>query len=330
MNAKLSVIVPVYNSVDTIVRCAASLVNQTMENIEVIFVDDCSTDESLDLLHQIRQQFPEKVRLLQTKRNSGPGGARNIGLDAATGDYVGFVDSDDFVDGTMYEKLYKAAVEAQADVVDCGFADESLGSYIFSVNPECTGDLDDEKRCRLISKEGYIWCKIFRRDLIEKNKLRFRESALMEDTDFIMCVWALASKVAVVPEVLYQHTDNQVSVTHVADNYKNYMQSLSAMEAVHHRLSELPQYHAIEEGVKAMLTGLYLGAIVNIATSQEKELTNSKKVECLTNLREVRRKVMDSDYENAYQIEGMNDQCIMIMQLNDRNPKAVVQLLASA
>ena len=115
-SVKISVIVPVYNAEKTIEKSLSNLLHQTMlekrENdlkilpeIEVLLINDCSTDNSLAILNKIQNDYPNLVKVLDLPENHGPGGARNYGLDAASGEYIGFMDCDDTIDVTMYEKL---------------------------------------------------------------------------------------------------------------------------------------------------------------------------------------------------------------------------------
>ena len=113
---KVSVIIPVYNTEKYLRRCFDSVVNQTLSDIEIICINDCSTDNSLEILQEYASK-DKRIKLIDFKVNKGAAIARNIGIDAATGEYIGFVDSDDFVDLDFYEKLYKKAAETGADAV---------------------------------------------------------------------------------------------------------------------------------------------------------------------------------------------------------------------
>ena len=103
----ISVIIPAYNVEKYIRRCMDSLVNQTYEKLEIIVVNDSSTDRTGDIIAEYAERFPEKVFQYNQKKNAGQAAARNFGLTKATGDYIGFVDSDDFVSTDMYELLYR-------------------------------------------------------------------------------------------------------------------------------------------------------------------------------------------------------------------------------
>ncbi|MCR4687913.1 MAG: glycosyltransferase, partial [Lachnospiraceae bacterium] len=108
-HAKVSVIVPAYNVEDTLFDCIASLVMQTLNDIEIIIVNDCSTDHTYMVMQMLEEKFPDKIIIIDSPVNRGPGGARNLGMEYASGDYIGFVDSDDYVAKDMYEKLYNEA-----------------------------------------------------------------------------------------------------------------------------------------------------------------------------------------------------------------------------
>ena len=112
---KVSIIIPAYNTEKYIDNCLQSLVNQTLKEMEIIIVDDGSKDNTLELLRGYEAKFPEKIKVF-TKENGGQASARNLALEHVTGEYVGFVDSDDWVSLDMYEKMYQKAKETDADI----------------------------------------------------------------------------------------------------------------------------------------------------------------------------------------------------------------------
>ena len=116
----VSVIVPVYNTEKYLEECIRSLTEQTLSSLELIFVDDGSTDASPKILERYRARDPKHIRVI-TQKNAGQGKARNVGLAAATGEYVGFVDSDDYVDRRMYAAMYTRAGSEELDLVECDF-----------------------------------------------------------------------------------------------------------------------------------------------------------------------------------------------------------------
>ena len=106
---KISIIVPAYNAHNTLARCLETLVHQTLQDIEIIVVNDASTDDTWEIMQEYESKYPDLITIVNCEKNSKAGGARNIGFDMATGEYIGMVDSDDYVATTMYEQLYEKA-----------------------------------------------------------------------------------------------------------------------------------------------------------------------------------------------------------------------------
>ena len=147
---------PVYNSEPTLVDSLSSLVNQTLSDMELILVNDCSTDGSFNILSDCESQFSDKVLLINLDENHGAGGARNIGLSYASGDYIGFMDSDDIATPDMFEKMYTKAISGNYDIVDCGYYNEATETAIVHASDELTGTLNGYKRSKLIASGGYL------------------------------------------------------------------------------------------------------------------------------------------------------------------------------
>lgn len=120
---KLSIIVPVYNMAadGKLEYCLNSLVSQTIEDYEIIAVDDCSTDCSFEILQKYAADYPEKFRAIHSEVNQKQGGAKNIGMEAARGEWIGFIDSDDWITPDFYERLIGKGEETGADMVGCDY-----------------------------------------------------------------------------------------------------------------------------------------------------------------------------------------------------------------
>ena len=115
---KVSIIVPVYNVEKYLAKCLDSLVNQTLEDVEIIVVDDGSRDNSKQIIDEFQTKYPDKIKSF-VKENGGLSDARNFGLDRANGEYIGFVDSDDYVTAEMFEEMYSLAQKYDAEMVIC-------------------------------------------------------------------------------------------------------------------------------------------------------------------------------------------------------------------
>lgn len=203
---KVSVIIPVYNTEQFLRKCLDSVCNQTLSDIEIICINDCSTDNSLEVL----KKYP--VKIIDLPENKGAAYARNRGIEAATGEYIGFVDSDDFVDLDFYEKLYNKAIETGAEV-----AKGTLVLY----NPE-TDKINSVELFNINEKikknKAYFYFTfttgIFKRNLITKNNIRFIESlSHFEDPPFTIKLALFYNKVEIVDNANYFYVNNPKSVT---------------------------------------------------------------------------------------------------------------------
>lgn len=218
---KLSIIVPVYNMAaeGKLQFCMDSLVNQTVSDYEIIAVDDASTDSSLVILREYEARYPDRVRVITYPENKRQGGAKNRGLQAASGEWIGFIDSDDWVTGDYYEKLLARAAETGADMVGCDYSlvtehTFEIGEIVQNNSQEQTGILDDEKHKSLLMRSGSMVIKVYQASVIRENKLSFPEGIFYEDN----CagpVWSLYFKhFERVEEPLYYYYQHHTSTVH--------------------------------------------------------------------------------------------------------------------
>lgn len=181
---KLSIIVCTYNGENTLEKCINSILNQTFSDFELIIVDDGSTDNS-NKIYEKYKAFDNRVRVI-FKENSGLGDARNIGLDNSTGEYIGFVDSDDYIEPDMYEILYNNAIKHNADISCCRIFVEFMDKTIISPNPNgeyCKKFKISSETIELFWKGNYyvkaMWNKIYHKKIFEE--LRIPKGAKFED-----------------------------------------------------------------------------------------------------------------------------------------------------
>lgn len=218
---KLSIIVPVFNMAadGKLNYCLDSLINQTITDYEIIAVDDCSTDSSLEILRSYEAAYPEKIRVIASPVNKKQGGAKNLGLEAAQGDWIGFIDSDDWITPDMYEKLLKKAEETGADLVGCDYQlteEHSMkpGRAVSNNKLSQTGVLNHEKKKSLILDGGSLVVKIYRRHIIYDYPNRFPEGIFYED-NAISNSWLLRSKrFEYLPEPMYYYYQHDASTVH--------------------------------------------------------------------------------------------------------------------
>lgn len=218
---KLSIIVPVYNmAADRKLNyCLDSLLNQTISDYEIIAVDDCSTDHSMDILREYAEKYPDRVKAIHSPENRRQGGAKNLGLQEAKGEWIGFIDSDDWIAPDMYEKLLKKAEQTGADVVGCDYHityehSMKIGRIVQNNTMEQTGILDDEKYGKLILQPGSMVVKIYKHEVIRQNHLDFPAKVFYED-NCAAPVWLLHFRhFEKVEEPLYYYYQHSVSTVH--------------------------------------------------------------------------------------------------------------------
>lgn len=227
-NPKVSIIVPIYNVEKYLDRCMESLLNQTLNDIEIIMVDDGSPDNCPRMCDEYANK-DNRIKVIH-KKNAGLGLARNSGLEVAKGEYVAFVDSDDYVDCNMYEALYNKAKENKVDAVLCSFYHDDNGKikegcidgmpgkettidFLTDYIPNVIGCLPKEKSNQLY---GYsVWDILFSREVITKNSIRFESERdfVSEDILFQLDYASCASKLLLMPKPFYYYCNNTGSLT---------------------------------------------------------------------------------------------------------------------
>lgn len=211
---KVSIVIPVYGVEKYIERCARSLFEQSLDDIEYLFVDDCTPDESINVLNRVLEDYPlrkTQVIIHRMKQNSGQAKVREWGIKNATGDYVIHCDSDDWVDRDMYRALYEAAVKEDADVAICDFARTDGENLRVECGCHSTDPNVFTENC-LFQKDKWSLCnKLFKRSCY--SGITFPQGALGED--MMMCIQMLSNtyKMVYIAQVFYFYYTNPNSIT---------------------------------------------------------------------------------------------------------------------
>lgn len=216
---KISVISPVYNVAQYVERCMDSLRGQTLRDIEVLFVDDKGTDNSVEIIlgYIAQHALQDKWHVISMPANGGPGAARNKGIQEAKGEYIAFVDADDWVEPMMFEALYHAAKATNADLSAGAISwDYPDGNQRLALNPHVgTGTLNKPKKRFLL--RHYIsnfTGMIFRREWLLENKLRFPAARSGEDSSFMGQCYLVANRIAQCNEPFYHYVIHADSISH--------------------------------------------------------------------------------------------------------------------
>lgn len=239
MTPKVSVIIPVFKVAAFVEKCAVSLMEQTLEDVEFIFVDDASPDDSIAIVRDVMGRYPQRnARIVTHDQNKGLPAARNTGLAAATGEYIYHCDSDDWVEKDMLEKMYAAALAKDADFVYCDFYLSFEKNERYMRNPDYATPDDVLRKGFFGGLMKYnVWNKLIRRSLYADNGILFPEGHGMGEDMTIIQLVSMAKKVAYVPEALYHYVklnaaafSNTVSERHLADTRFNVDRTVAFIE----------------------------------------------------------------------------------------------------
>lgn len=218
----ISVIIPVYNVEKYIEKCARSLLEQTYKNLELIFINDSSTDCSWENLNRVLGEYPNRnIKLVQHKVNKGSSSTRNDGLLLATGDYISFVDADDWIELDMYQQLYDAMQDTNADTVVCDFYRE-YNDNTEIVHTVSLGDNKAELITRyLMSPLTPVWNMLIKVDILQKFKIKFLDGFdWCEDLNFSLKIFYLSRNVHFLRQPLYHYRDNIYGYCHTTSKKK--------------------------------------------------------------------------------------------------------------
>ena len=256
MAPKVSVIMPVYNAHDYLEQCLSSVLNQTLQEIEIICVDDDSKDDSLAILQRLAAADSRLTVIHQ--ENGGAGAARNNGLQYSTGEYLSILDCDDFFEPDMLEKAYWEAKKNALDIVTfgCDFYDNESGTYrpcTYSINRKLLPAqqifcADDVKQDVFKLFVGWSWDKLFRTEFVREHNLLFQEQRTTNDMLFVFNGLLRAKRIAVLDEVYahYRQGVGSLSVT----REKSWMCFYNALLALREEMYKIGCYERFEQDFK--------------------------------------------------------------------------------
>lgn len=202
---KVSVIVPIYNVENYIRTCLNSLTQQTIKDIEIILVDDGSKDHSSEVAKEYAEKYDNIT--YYRKENGGLSDARNYGMQYAKGEYVAFLDSDDYIDFHMYEKMYEKAKQDDSDLVECDFY------WVYDKKKrEDVGQLYVGKKQMMEKARVMAWNKLYKRDMLEKANIQFPKSLQYEDVEFFYKLIPYINTVSFVKEPLVYYIQRKNSI----------------------------------------------------------------------------------------------------------------------
>ena len=242
---KVSVIVPIYRVEDHISRCANSLFRQTLDDIEYIFIDDCTPDRSIDILYDVLQYYPHRklqTKVLKMERNSGQAVVRRYGVSMSTGEFIIHCDSDDWVEIEMYEQLYKIAKEYHSEVVCCDYIltdGKNENRLIKQVIPN--DNVEIVHSLLLGEIHGSLCNKLVHRRLYEEMAI-FPTDSMREDLVLMVQILFNANGVSYMPYPYYNYYINPTSITNTTDLISLANRSWQSVRNIYHVETLLYQY----------------------------------------------------------------------------------------
>ncbi|WP_213277290.1 glycosyltransferase family 2 protein [Chryseobacterium indologenes] len=243
---KVSIIVPVYNVENYLTKCLDSLVNQSLSSIEILVVNDGSKDNSGKIIEEYAQRYPEKIKAF-TKENGGLSDARNFGIDRAAGDYIGFVDSDDYVSETMFEEMLLLGEKHQAKMVICNIQKvDETGKITQKLTqlPNMSEKIVLENNFSVFSDISYFACnKLFKKELF--NQRRFKKGVHFEDIQLIPQLLLECDTIAQTQSFHYQYLERTDSITKT--HTEKGLDMLKAVADVENVFNESQYSHKKEE-----------------------------------------------------------------------------------
>ena len=223
MKDKISIIIPAYNVEEYLEKCLESIISQNFDKVEIIIVDDGSTDKSLQIAKEYQKKYPEKTRVI-SQENKGQGGARNTGIKNATGKYLLFVDSDDYLNPHMIEKMINEAIRTHSEIVTCGYRIEYKGLSI-PVSPMRKKTMDSLTALRALSQNkginNYPWGKLYAASCFKDVKFPDEKKGF-EDTYTVFKAIYNANRVSIIPNCYYHYVKRPGSLTDHMDLVQAY------------------------------------------------------------------------------------------------------------
>lgn len=221
---KVSIIMPVSNADKYLQECLESVVNQSLRELEIICINDASKDNSIKILEKYSKK-DKRIKIINLKEKSGQGKARNIGLEQAIGEYIGFVDADDFVDLKMFEKMYQTATDKKADMTMCRTMVYNDKTNVVNQDDEyyslaCFNEKFFKKTFTHYDTTSFwdkinvaVWNKLYRAEFLKSSKVNFPEGYIYEDVPFFYATYTKAKKVVLVEDSLYFYRINSQNST---------------------------------------------------------------------------------------------------------------------
>lgn len=313
---KVSIVVPVYNVEKYVGKCLDSLISQTLDDYEIIVVNDGATDDSGKIIAEYQKKHPTLIKVY-LKENGGLSDARNYGLQFCQGEYVGFIDSDDYVVDEMFEKMYQVAIADKSDLVVCdyykvyGDKKERVSINRFTSNKDM-----------LIGGLAAAWNKLYKRSIINQYNLLFPKGLIYEDTEFFCKLIPHLQRISYVPEAYVYYIQRTGSIANSQGiKTKQIFQIFRNIVDYYNENSYMSKYgNELEYFCVRIAFGSNLERVCRI---EDRKLRNDLVVNTIDSI----SSLFPQYRNNSYLIKNINIRHLMIRMINKKNANIVVSML---
>ena len=276
---KVSVIVPFYNVEKYIEKCLETLVNQTLDDIEIILVNDGSKDKTVDIVKKYKEMYSNKIVYLE-KENGGLSDARNYAIPYARGEYIAFLDSDDYVEINMYKEMYEIAQKENSDMVECNFIWEYPNKARIDIGTTYNNKHEMIEKIRVVA-----WNKLIKREILEKSKVQFPKGYRYEDVEFTYKLIPFLEKVSFCKTPMVHYVQREGSISNVQN--KRNAEIFDVMEHVIDYYKENNLYEEYYQELEYLYARYaFCSSFLRIVKIKDKE---------------IRKQLLDMTWNNVYE-----------------------------
>ena len=276
---KVSVIVPFYNVEKYIEKCLETLVNQTLDDIEIILVNDGSKDKTVDIVEKYKEMYSNKIVYLE-KENGGLSDARNYAISYARGEYIAFLDSDDYVETNMYKEMYEIAQKENSDMVECNFIWEYPNKTRIDIGTTYNNKHEMIEKIRVVA-----WNKLIKREILEKSKVQFPKGYRYEDVEFTYKLIPFLEKVSFCKTPMVHYVQREGSISNVQN--KRNAEIFDVMEHVMDYYKENNLYEEYYQELEYLYSRYaFCSSFLRIVKIKDKE---------------IRKQLLDMTWNNVYE-----------------------------
>lgn len=313
----VSIIIPIYNSEKYISRCIESIINQSYKNIEIVCIDDGSSDRSVKIIEDYSTK-DNRIKVY-TQPNSGPSVTRNYGLNVASGEYITFCDSDDYLESNYIHKLVEYIEKLDVDIVSSGYIDISKYGTI-RLNDFYSGNQILSKQefieCIFRGVGGTLWGKIFKTEIISKYNLRLNPDIFMcEDMIFVLQYSMQCKSFGVIEENLYNYyrlNDESISTKINITYYKNLVEVLKQIEYI------LYTNHFSMDYIDKIISNRLKSILINLLIIQNDKKYDHSKIKKIENIKYLINDKYSQKYINKFYINSISERIIINLIKNKK------------